>query len=291
MKGKRLGRGLEEVSQVFLSSEETKSSSDISFPTLVSEPAFKRQFSFSSHRIAVTGGSADNMGTYLLCNISIELARQGYRVLVVDDDPGSFNVTRLMGLMEMDNQAESAFTHAPMGVRVTSHTSFLNDLMSQDSLAHEEEPLALPKKYQKFDYLLFHLPHSQLGEMGPLLRQISLCIFVTPADGQSMLECYAVIKELHQRARQIRPGLAVCSEKGEQEASETFFQMARNVRRFLHKDLISYAFFQHGEEAVESIEERAPLVLKKPCSENRRLLFNISGLIVEDFTRKLASGE
>jgi len=286
MKGKGLGRGLEEVSRAFLSSEATEMLPERSFQESHTDPAVRKEPRVSIHTIGVADGSQGHMGVFALCNISIELARQGYRVLIVDDDSGGVNVTRLMGLMDMGGQAELVFGHAPMGVRVVYRTPLLHDLLSGSRLNRSGRPFSWPERYRRFDFILFHLPYGRFGDAGPMLRQISLGLVLTATDPAGMLEAYRAIKAMHQRAGRPRTGLCVVAEKGEDDAAETFMRMARNVRRFLKQDLISYSYLVKNKEIETSMEEGVPLVLKSPSSEIRRLVYNISGLLIEDHERK-----
>ncbi|MEK6777211.1 MAG: hypothetical protein AABY87_10060 [bacterium] len=291
MKGRRLGRGLEEISDVFFSAESSKTVTDIPLDRSVPEFDAKRQAMPEIQTIGITGGPMDTMGIFAICNISIELARQGYRVLVVDDDPGNLNVTRLMGLMDIENAAEPILIHAPMGVRTTYRTPFLSHLLSYRDIHQNGNRYPWPEEYQKFDFIIFHIPYNRLEELGAMLRQISLFMVIAPTDRTGMLESYSVIKALHQKARQIQIGLIVLSEKGEQDASDAFSRMAGNTKRFLQKDLLSYAFIQKCEEIGKSMAEGVPLVLKWSTSEMRRHIYNISRLIIDDHDQRLRSIE
>jgi hypothetical protein len=62
--------------------------------------------------------------------------------------------------------------------------------------------------------------------------------------------------------------------------------MARNVKRFLRRELLSYAFIPKGQKIKASLEETAPLVLKWPSSVIRKHLFTISGLVLGDYAAK-----
>ncbi len=286
MKGKSLGRGLEEVSHLFLSSEPLTARTKKLHKNREHSSAFERTPATAVHALGISSEAAGRIGIFALCNISIELARQGYRVLVVDDDPGRFNVTRLMGLMDIENFAETIFCNGPMGVRITYRTPFLNDLLSCKEPALNGKLTFWPERYRRFDFILFHLPNGRFEEMGVVLRRLSHCIHIMPTDRPGMLESYTAIKDLHQRAAQVKTGLIVYSQQGGKEAPEAFFRMARNVKRFLNKNLVSYSFIQQGEEIEKSMEEGVPLVLKWPASEIRRTVYNVSGLLIEDFERK-----
>lgn len=287
MKGKRLGRGLEEVSRVFLSSDAAQTMREMPLPERDPYPPVREGARSPIHAIGVLSGREDRMGIFTLCNVSIELARRGYRVLVVDEDPGGgLNVTRLMGLMDMEGHAESVFGNAPMGVRIAYRAPFQNDLLSHVASDGGRKQFLWPERYRHFDFVLFHLPRGRLGEVGAMLSWVSLCLVLTSTVPSGMLEGYRTIKDMHQRARQIRTGVTVISEKGEEDAAAGFQRLARNVKRFLKKDLVSYSYILRSEVIETSIEEGVPVVLKSPSSETRRLLYNISGLLIEDHDHK-----
>ncbi len=288
MKGKRLGRGLEEISQVFLSSESAQRVKEIPSERSVPEtapPSIKAPLP-PVHTIGISGGPLYELGLFLLCNTSIELARQGYRVLVVDEDPGPLTVSRLMGLMDNEGRTESIFCNAPMGVRIVCRTPFQNELMSSGEIESEGEKIVWPKSFHRFDFILFHLPFGRLGEMGTLLHLISRTIVLTPTDPAGMLQTYTAIKDLHRCARQMQTGLTVYTEKDEEDATRAFYRMARNVKNFLKRDLDSYSVLQKTGEIGVSIKEGVPMVIKWPASEIRKDIYNISGLIIDDHEPK-----
>jgi MinD-like ATPase involved in chromosome partitioning or flagellar assembly len=286
MRTKRLGRGLEEISHIFLSSEPVPVSSKESKETRkIERPPVKNPPPVIP-TIGITGGVNTQIGIFVLANIAIELARQGYRVLVIDDDPGTANVTRSMGLVDVENPNEIIFHNAPMGVRIAYRTPFLNDLALHGQLSREEKVTTWPERYQRFDFILAHLPQRHYGDFGPFLRHTTLCIAIGPTEPEEMLSTYAAIKALHQAARQMNFGLIVHTAEEGNPPREAFLKMARNVRHFLHKDLVSYSFIRDEAMIAESMAAGMPLSLQSPSSEVRRQLFSIAGLIIDDHYKK-----
>jgi cellulose biosynthesis protein BcsQ len=287
VKGKRLGRGLEEISHVFLSSADDSELADQQKETPI--PSSEKDFvPANTPTIGIMGLPETPLAIFTLANVSIELARQGHRVLVIDDDPGSLNVTRLMGLVDIESHAETIFSHAPMGVRVAYRTSVLNELFSRGSENRREKCPFWPENYRQFDFILHHLPCRKIEETGPLLKATSLCIAMAPGDSEGMLQTYRGIKDLHRRRGNMDLGLITVTDKGEEEAALAFSRMAENVKRFLHKSITSYSYLKTGSEIDESVEEGFPLVLKLPSSHVRQHIYNIAGLIIEDHIRGTA---
>lgn len=286
MKTKGLGRGLEEISHIFLSSEPVSVTSKEPKETRKIEKSSANNSSPVIPSIGITGGPDRQIGIFALGNIAIELARQGYRVLVIDDDPGIANVTRSMGLIDVENPGEIIFHNAPMGVRITYRTPFLNDLALHGQLCRGQKVFTWPERYQRFDFILAHLPQRHHGDFGPFLRRTSLCVAIGSTDPEGMLETYTAIKSLHQAARQMNFGLIVHAGEGDNPPREAFLKMARNVRHFLHKDLVSYSFIRDEAVIEESLAAGMPLSLQAPSSEVRRQLFSIAGLIIDDYDKK-----
>ncbi|NOY53954.1 MAG: MinD/ParA family protein [Deltaproteobacteria bacterium] len=286
MKTKSLGRGMEEISHIFLSSEPATVSRKKSQETRkIEKPAADNSLRMTPS-IGITGSTDRWIGTFALVNISIELARQGYRVLVIDEDPGPLNVMRSMGLIDVENPGEMILHNAPMGVRIAYRTPFLNDLALYSRLTRDEKNFSWPERYRRFDFILSHLPQRNYEDFGPFLRRTSLCIAIGSTEPEGMLQTYAAIKGLNQAARQMNFGLIVYDSVGVIPPEEAFIKMARNVRRFLHKDLISYSFIRDDAEIAESMETGMPLSLQSPSSEVRRQLFSIAGLIIDDYDKK-----
>ncbi len=286
MKARSLGRGLEEISHIFLSSEPAAVSLEESKETRKVEQLTADNPIPVTPSIGIAGSADRQIGLFALANLSIELARQGYRVLVVDDDPGSPNVMRAMGLIDVENPGEMILHNAPMGVRIAYRTPFLNDLALHSRLAPEGKAFSWPERYERFDFILAHLPQQHYEDLGPFLRRTSLCIAIGSTESEQMLQTYATIKGLHQAARQMNFGLIVHDTDGAVPPGEAFRKMAQNVRRFLHKDLVSYSFIRDDTGISESIEAGMPLSLRSPSSEIRRQLFSIAGLIIDDYDPK-----
>jgi MinD-like ATPase involved in chromosome partitioning or flagellar assembly len=173
-----------------------------------------------------------------------------------------------------------------MGVRLIHRTAFMNALASEGHLDSDAHEAAWPEAYRQFDYVLFSLPYRRLREMGPLVKWISLCMTIAPEDSAGMLETYTTFKDFNRRSPETDLGMIVYTGDGETAAREAFHRMARNVKRFLRRELLSYAFIPKGQKIKASLEETAPLVLKWPSSVIRKHLFTISGLVLGDYAAK-----
>ncbi len=286
MKGKSLGRGLEDISHVFLSSEAEPITEDAPEAETVSAKPEADVSCARPHAIGIAGGDDSRIGVFVLCNLAIEMARQGCRILVVDEDAGQPNTARLMGQVQTPGEDGPALLTGPMGVRLIHRTAFMDAMASQGGLNRDSHGAAWPEAYGQFDFMLFSLPYRRLREMGPLVKRISLCIAIAPEDSDGMLETYMTFKDFHRRSPEADLGMIVYTGEGETAAREAFHRMARNVRHFLQRELISYAFLPKGQEIKASLEETAPLVLKWPSSVIRKHLFTISGLVLGDYTAK-----
>lgn len=287
MKGKRLGRGLEEISQVFISAETSPEPSE---QEITGETApFPSQESLWVRNIptlAVMGPAGTPWGLFALTNISIELARQGHRVLVVDDDPGELNVTDLMGLVDVESTGDVIFAGAAMGVKIAYRTAVLNDLLSRSSPPLEKGRSFWPEPYRQFDFILCHLPLGRAQDAATLLEGATLCMAMAGDDPEGMLQTYGGLKSLHRRHNHMELGLVIITEGDEESAARAFTKMAGNVKRFLDRSLVSYAYLK-TEPAIEaSIQERVPLVLNSPSSTVRKDLMNLTTLIIGDHRSK-----
>ncbi|MDX1765112.1 MAG: hypothetical protein R3231_12400 [bacterium] len=235
--------------------------------------------------LAVTGPAGTHWALFALTNLSIELARQGHRVLVVDDEPGELNVAELMGLVDVESQGDRVFAGGAMGVKIAYRTAVLNDLLSRSSGTHEERQPFWPEAYCQFDFILYHLPPGRAQDTATLLEGTTLCIAMTGDDPEGMVKAYGGLKNLHLRQRHIALGLTVITDE-EERAALAFTKMAGNVKRFLARSLASYAWLKTEPGIKASIGERVPLVLKSPLSPVRMNLMNLTTLIVEDHRSK-----
>lgn len=287
MKGKRLGRGLEEISQVFLSSETRPEppEQEISGERALL-PSQESLWARNIPTLAFMGPAGTPWALFALANISIELARQGHRVLVVDDDPGNLNVTGLMGLVDVECQGDVIFSGAAMGVRIAYRTAVLNDLLSRSTAPMEKARSFWPEAYRQFDFILHQLPLGRTQETAPLLEGATLCMAMAGDDPEGMLETYGGLKSLHQRHRHVELGLVVITEGDKESAARAFTKMAGNVKRFLDRSLVSYAYVKTEPVIESSIEQRVPLVLKFPSSPVRKNLMDLTTLIIDDHRSK-----
>jgi len=194
-------------------------------------------------------------------------------------------VMQAMGLVDIENHEEMILHNAPMGVRIACRTPFLNELALHGRLNREGGTCSWPERYERFDFILAHLPERNHEDLGPFLRRTSLCIVIAPTEPEGMLQSYAALKRLHRAARQMNFGLII-HDRGDAAPREAFRKMAGNVRKFLHKELVSYSFIRDDGEIAESLEAGMPLSLRSPSSEIRRQLFSIAGLIIDDHEKK-----
>lgn len=282
MKYQKLGRGIEEISHLFLSTEveEDKNILDDLEP-IIESSRFNNYIphNLPVYALGITGIKDEQISCFLACNLAIEMARQGYQILIVDDDLNQYHVSELMGLSNINN---SIFLKGPMGVRLISMIDFKMALLSQNSEEISLEYTESFERFHRFDIILVNSSLEFIYQDSFIPQIMDEVIVLSLSNPYNMLDSYQLIKGLLKRNNGLQFGLVVGKTDNFQQADRVFQKFSVNVKRFLNHEIKYYSYIPDRKEIDYSISAKIPLVLSSTSSELRKNIYDIAHLLIKN---------
>jgi len=253
---KKLGRGLEDFSHLFLSSP-----SDAKKP-LPDPPQgsleHKKVVGAPSRSLCVVSHRALDQRAFLVIHLALEIAQQGKKVLLLD---GDFSMPRLT--MRMQDCIATPLSHL-----ITRHGRDLRDvqetngvkLISLDvdlstlSALGQDERRSLKDSFntleEESDVILTVASPGFMHHMKALVCAVDEAMVITPQPLAEMINAYGLIKLIFHMRENVRVGIVSCNLTNALQAAMVFEKMKRVVDKFLHKPLVNYGFIPDGGEIV-----------------------------------------
>ena len=284
---KRLGRGLEDFSHLFLSSKSEKSEhSTGGTHDAVSEPEGAR---ILPRVICITSDRRVGERAFLTVNLACELAERGKRVLVFDAD---FSLPRLCMLMDIPargsmlqfitkNGKEEVIAGGKEELKLITLDVDISDLRSLGE--HERSTLiqCFRRAEEESDIMLINASPGFIHHMRAILKAVAEVIVVTPQQVAEMINAYGVIKFIFQVNADAQVGIVSSRIANPPQAEVVFEKMQRIVKRFLDKPLSHLGYIPEDEEIGLSMVRRKPLSHTSPSSGTVRCITEISHSILK----------
>lgn len=270
----KLGRGLRDVSQFFLSgpSQDGQHHNELLSPT------------HRTRTVCIFSPASPLIQSFFTANLALEMARHRFETRVLDysmsDD------ARVKTLMRSLLDEEDLEPDRPAGIilyglpriEITDRVSegFFAGTETQeaahDTMKHEEDCLTLVNAGPNLDFIMMSEPFDH-------------SIIITRTDGMSLLQAYAFIKVLNRRSQNSDVWVIFDGEEGS-DHQRIFGLLSGFVDRHLGKAVGFLGTLVHDESMEQSIREEKPLVLQARMSVAREALTGICSRFVERRLRK-----
>ncbi|MGD9140711.1 MAG: hypothetical protein PVJ42_04145 [bacterium] len=278
---RKLGRGLKDVSHIFLSGAEPGES--------FSEPAAGPDPFEDAHPapatwlpdatyISITSGERVKGKSMFSANLAFSLRARGYRVTLVNadsDEPGLLDLTgcRQGEVLDGSLVTNEAFGELPV---VTIYGGKRNP---GETRLDVTEPLAAAGREAR----LVVSDTSPLADTSyGMWRIASLVVVLTEPSIDSMRSSYVVIKRIHSAAPGTRIGLVVNSATSHAEGEQCFRKISGVSRDFLKINLRNYGIIMRDQAARQAGEKRVPLLGAFPGSKASECVESVARLILMD---------
>ncbi len=282
---KRLAKGLEDISHLFLSAEES------SPPSQPEEDSPKNPHASQSDKpfprvVAVTGDHRCLEKSFLVSNLAVELSRRRRRIRIVDADSSFPDQAFLWGrrpgdslarLAEEENgQQPQVILEGPLGVKLLSLDIDLRHLRELPETARERIWAGLTSLETDAHMILVNTPAS-VHENARLIHGLAHQIVVmVPSDPLGMMDAYAVIKNILSTRPDITLGIVVYQVRMISEAQSIFKQMTRALNEFLNVTVVNLGYLLADVNIEKSILRRTPLSLTRASSRAAQCLSQIA---------------
>lgn len=223
--------------------------------------------------LCIAGAKGGVGKTMVASNISLLLARAGYRTLLVDFDLGTGNVgvqLRLQGEYDIDDVAthrcsvHEAIVQGPGRLQVLLGRSGPTDLTSS-SPAHIAELLrAIRTAASDYDIVVFDTGAGLNPSTLAVAEQCDLTLGVTTPEVTSLTDAYALCKVLHVRGCSM-PHLVVNRTRNREEAMRTAAKLNAVTEKFLATKSELAGWISTDPQIETSIRNQRPLTLFGDC--------------------------
>ncbi|MDD5745685.1 MAG: hypothetical protein PHO30_00330 [Candidatus Omnitrophica bacterium] len=252
-KVKKLGKGLEDISYLFLSSEQENDASRFSSSQPVTrDPAVP---SLPTKSVCLIGNSADMRDAFLIINLSLALARLGMRIAVVDMDEGFPCINFFLG---KNNEApglgdsNELIRKGPLGVQLAgldrNMLKRLSDSREKSRMLEQLEAIEA-----NTDLIIVSISQDNLRRMEPVLRDvIREFLVIVPPQKEPMLDSYRAIKRIFSHNPLAKIGVIITDIAHMYEVEAVYTTMAGAVRKFLDKELYKYGFLFSVKQEMDA---------------------------------------
>ena len=216
----------------------------------------------SASVIAVASGKGGVGKTNVAVNLSIALARLGYKVGLLDADFGLGNVDVLLGLtperhmghvLEGDAALDDILLTGPAGIRIAPASSGLRELTMLTTSQRNALHLALNELCAPLDYLFIDTASGLSDNVVEAMQLAGRVIVVTSVEPSAIVDAYATAKVLTAAAPSIEIGIVVNSVRDAEEAELAFRQLDVAANRFLRRALKFYGYITDDPLVREAV--------------------------------------
>jgi MinD-like ATPase involved in chromosome partitioning or flagellar assembly len=192
--------------------------------------------------MAVTGGKGGVGKTSVALNLALALARQDYRVLLLDGDTDLANVTIMLGqypqrtlenVLTGECTLASAIFEAPHGLHILPGASGVERCMDVTAEERLELLRALAALEKQYDYILIDTAAGIRSNVIHMIASAALaCVVVTP-DPTSLTDAFSLIKVLRRRGYRRTPSILINMAAGASQARSIFERFRAAVQRHI----------------------------------------------------------
>ncbi len=269
-KRKKLGRGIEDFSHLFISSQETVKGSEKGPITKGIEEVKTR-----TKTIAVLNRAEGPYNSFLILNLAIELSNEGKKVALMDLDGRAPHMSLFLesvssssSLSASSNRQRKSSCRNQWDIK---HILMDVDISSSDYLLPEEKGII----YQKLteidadtDIALVFVTSAKIHCFKNIIQNVDDVIISTPSYAVGMIEAYSITKKIFLLNPNAHVEFIVDELEEGEEGSKVFTRMKNVARNHLQKS-VHHLGSIHKEPAIEeSVRSRTPLSLLKPDSQN-----------------------
>lgn len=255
--------------------------------------------------ITVSSGKGGVGKTNFSLNLSITLAKKGYKVAVLDADIGLGNIEILSGtsvsgtisdIINKDKDIMEILSEGPEGVKIISGGSGLKEL----TLTNEYNMLRiigeLNKLQRVFDYIVIDTGAGISNAVLDFALASSDTIVVSTPDPTSIMDAYVLIKSLNIKGYTGKIKLVTNMVENEREALDTYKRINMVASEFLKMDIDYLGYVNKDEIIVKSIRNQVPFTVGYPNKKVSLQMAEIARKLIEkenveeievSFTKKL----
>lgn len=267
---KRLGKGLEDISHLFLSGASSAPSLGRAQPAVQNRVGASK----SEARVWLALSLVSRLpSAFFTANLSVELARAGKRVLAIETAPVP-SLDEVLGTVPihpslndlLEQPQKQISVEGPLGMKLLSFQLRSEEL--QGFSTEEQEILAQVLRKEEDDAELI-LIHAVYEENGTFQRWVSLAkgvVLTVDLNPETLVQTYQVCKYLYRLQPDLRIGLLVFGNRDKETAAAGMKRLSDAVLQFLGKSLEGYGIIPDDPLIERSLTAKVPLTVLAPAS-------------------------
>lgn len=221
--------------------------------------------------MVVCGGRAGVGTTTLAMNLSVSLASNGSRVVLVDGDQTHQGVAELTGIspvatdwLNRHQDIHEVLQLGPAGIQQVSPIWPV-----EASSEYKLKNLALLSKqfrklYRHTDLVVVDAGHVQGDVMASFWYDSTDVLLVTTPDPVAVMDTYALTKSVVSRGIESTTGVVVNRASSDQVSYDVQVRLKQSCKRFLDHELIGYGHIDEDDQIATSQCTHVPYVQQWP---------------------------
>jgi len=278
---RKLGRGLSDVSHIFLSGAEPGRRLPDLKVAEEEERGIEREPSDwlpDATYISVTSGERVKGKTSLAANLAFSFRGRGYRVTIVNADPDQPDLIALTGAGIEETGGDLLRSSEPFG-GLPVVTIYGGMRRAVDRGPDVVESMAAAGREAR----LVVADTAPLADTSyAIWKMCNLVVVITEPDIDSMRSSYVAIKRIRSAAPGVRIGLVVNRVRSYTEGEQCYRKISGVSRDFLKINLRNYGIIMRDQAAIEAGERGVPLLGAYPASQASECVEAIARLILMD---------
>jgi flagellar biosynthesis protein FlhG len=246
----------------------------------------------SSHDIqviAITGGKGGVGKTNLAVNLSIALAEQRRRVMLLDADLGLANVDVLLGLKPKNTLADvlsgkanimDVVVNGPSGVRIVPASSGVQRMADLNLQEHAALINGFGELANQIDIMVVDTAAGISSNVVNFVRACQEVIVVVCDEPSSITDAYALIKLMNTEYSMTRFQVVANMCRSVQEGSRLFQKLNQTCERFLDVTLQYMGSVPFDENLRLAVQKQTPLLQFAPRCKAAQAIRTLSNKIM-----------
>jgi flagellar biosynthesis protein FlhG len=231
--------------------------------------------------IAVSGGKGGVGKSNVAINLSVAMAEEGARVVLLDADFGLANVDVLLGLKASNTieqvldgscSLQDIMLTGPAGIKIIPASSGTRRLSMLSALEHAGLIRAFSDIAMQLDVLVIDTAAGISDSVVNFLTAAHEVVMVVCNEPSSITDAYALIKLLNRDFGRSRFRIMANMVADEQEGRQLFESLNQVCGQFLDVGLIYAGAVPFDVKLRESVRQQTPVVVAAPSSPSARAL-------------------
>lgn len=241
--------------------------------------------------IAVVSGKGGVGKTNVAVNLSVCLAQQRRRVVLVDADFGLANADVLLDVKTPYNlshvvagqrELDEIVIDAPGGIGFVTGASGIEAVADLSDFERKRFLGMLSRIEDEADVLVLDCAAGISRNVIAMAQSADHVLVVTTPEPTAMTDAYATIKVLDRQGGDTPKSVVVNMADSRDEANKVYTRLARVAQQFLQIDLGKGGYILQDEHVRLAVRQRTPVVLRYPRCPASACLVSIASRVARD---------